>query len=214
LNVFNVVKILDAIKRYAPNCKFINLSSAAVYGNPKQLPISELDVCNPVSPYGIHKQMAEQICTEYATFFGLQICSARIFSAYGPGLKKQLLWDIYQKSKHSKSITLYGTGNESRDFIYVVDIISALELLITKARFVGDVFNIANGIEVSVRELAETILNHLDFKGDLIFNGEFRKGDPIHWRADISKLQATGYKYEIDIEQGVDKYIKWLKEEE
>ncbi|RYD80759.1 MAG: NAD-dependent epimerase/dehydratase family protein, partial [Sphingobacteriales bacterium] len=169
LNVFNVVKILDAIKRHAPHCKFINLSSAAVYGNPQRLPIAETDFCNPVSPYGTHKQMAEQVCKEYAHYFGLKTCSARIFSAYGPGLKKQLLWDICQKAKQSDTVNLFGTGNESRDFIYVADIVQTLRLLISEASFTGDIFNIANGIEITVRELAETILHQLNYNGKLIF---------------------------------------------
>ena len=68
LNTFNVFKILEAIKKHAPNCKFINLSSAAVYGNPKKLPITETDEISPISPYGFHKKMAEEILTEYNTF--------------------------------------------------------------------------------------------------------------------------------------------------
>ena len=122
LNTVNVFKILEAIRTYQPKCKFINLSSAAVYGNPNQLPISENVALQPLSPYGIHKLQAEQIGKEFHDFYGMATCSLRIFSAYGNGLKKQLFWDLYQKILNSDSIELYGTGNYStltlRDLIF------------------------------------------------------------------------------------------------
>ena len=97
LNVVNVQKILVAIRDYNSNCKFINFSSAAVYGNPQILPITENSKCKPLSPYGFHKLQSELLLTEYHKFFGLKTCNLRVFSAYGPRLKKQLFWDLYQK---------------------------------------------------------------------------------------------------------------------
>lgn len=97
LNTYNVFKILDAIRLFQPDCKFVNLSSAAVYGNPHRLPVQEnLDLI-PVSPYGVHKLHAEMIGEEFYNYYNIPNCSLRIFSAYGPRLKKQLLWDIFQK---------------------------------------------------------------------------------------------------------------------
>ena len=99
LNTLNVFKLLEAIRKHSPKCKFITMSSAAVYGNPEQLPIVESQMKNPVSPYGFHKSMAENICEEYSRFWNIQTCSLRIFSAYGPRLKKQLFWDLFHKIK-------------------------------------------------------------------------------------------------------------------
>jgi dTDP-glucose 4,6-dehydratase/UDP-glucose 4-epimerase len=214
LNVFNVVKILDAIHKYAPGCKFINLSSAAVYGNPEQLPIKETDACKPLSPYGEHKLIAENVCYQYYKYFGLKTCSVRIFSAYGPGLKKQLLWDVFQKSKKNDTLTLFGTGNESRDFIFIEDIIQALLILIEKGDFKSDVFNLANGIEVTIREVAEHFLNQIKYKGSLLFTGETRAGDPANWRADIQKISMKGFNPQTGLKEGITKYIQWLREEE
>ena len=104
LNVKNVGRILEAIKNRIPTCRFINISSAAVYGNPKSLPIKESDPTNPLSPYGINKLKSEKLLNEYFQKYGLRTCSLRIFSAYGPGLKKQLFWDIYQKALKEKEI--------------------------------------------------------------------------------------------------------------
>jgi len=99
LNTVNVFSILYASREYNPTCKFLNISSAAVYGRPIGLPIVESFKLNPISPYGIHKKISEEICSEFYNQFNINTCSIRIFSAFGPGLKKQLFWDIYKKSK-------------------------------------------------------------------------------------------------------------------
>ena len=159
LNAVNVFKILDSIKTYQKDCRFINLSSAAVYGNPSELPIKESAVIAPLSPYGIHKLQSEQICKEFYTFFNVPTCSLRIFSAFGEGLNKQLFWDLYDKSKNSENITLFGTGKESRDFIYISDLISAIELISIKAPFRGENINVANGEEVFIEDCVAEFYN-------------------------------------------------------
>ena len=212
LNTYNVVKMLEAIRKYARNCKFVNMSSAAVYGNPKQLPIGEEQLSEPVSPYGMHKWYAEEVCREYKTYFGINSCSLRIFSAYGPGLKKQLLWDIAQKSK-SGNVRLFGTGNETRDFIYVADIIKCVEMIINQETFISSIYNIANGYPVRIRDIAQTLLNSLNYKGEILFTGEGRVGDPIYWQADISHIKALGYEPSFSIQDGVTRFTKWLQEE-
>ena len=152
LNTVNVFKILEAIKKFQPDCRFINLSSAAVYGNPKHLPVKEDTRPDPLSPYGIHKLQAEQICKEFYDFYKIQTCSLRIFSVYGTGLKKQLFWDLYNKAKTGISFNLFGTGNESRDFIYVLDLVKAIELVCEFSSFKAEVINIANGEEIMIKD--------------------------------------------------------------
>jgi len=88
LNVINVMKMLEAIRIESPETAFINISSAAVYGTPSQLPVSEDADVDPISPYGWHKRHSELLCSEYANLYGLKTCSMRVFSAYGPGLRK------------------------------------------------------------------------------------------------------------------------------
>lgn len=137
LNTLNVFKLLEAIRKHAPQCKFVTMSSAAVYGNPASLPIVEGQKLMPVSPYGYHKVMAEKICEEYSKYWDIKTCCLRIFSAYGPGLRKQLFWDLYHKIKEQDEPTLWGTGHESRDFIYISDIVRIIDLAITHSTFEG-----------------------------------------------------------------------------
>lgn len=209
LNVFVVSKILEAIRRHSPSCRFINLSSAAVYGNPLVLPVNTQATPQPLSPYGWHKLYSEQLCKEYNAFFGLQTLSLRIFSAYGPGLKKQLFWDWYQKAKQSSTVSIYGTGNESRDFIHIADLIHVMELAIQYSDFKGSVVNVGNGTELFIKDLAAVYLGLLD--SEYRFTGEIKKGDPLNWAADISDIKEWGYANKITLTEGLKGYIEWVK---
>jgi UDP-glucose 4-epimerase len=210
LNVTNVFKQLDALRMHNPGCKYINLSSAAVYGNPQFLPITEEHPLNPISPYGEHKKMAEEICTEFFAKYSIATCSIRVFSAYGPGLQKQLFWDMYQKSKNGAHVQLYGTGNESRDFIYISDLVHAIECIIQNASFENDIINVANGMEVEIREVAKAFYDVFEVDVNYDFGGEQRQGDPINWVADISKLLKLGYKNQVSLKEGINNYWQWL----
>lgn len=212
LNTVNVFKQLDAIRKYNPKCKYINLSSAAVYGNPKYLPINEDHPLNPISPYGMHKKMAESICESFYKNYGLLVCSLRVFSAYGEGLRKQIFWDLHQKIKTSSQVTLFGTGKESRDFIHVSDLIKVIDLVIGKGKFNNDCINVANGKELYIKTIAETFYDVLDPSVSIQFQGQVRKGDPINWVADVSKIQELGYVNSVNLKSGITKYVAWLKE--
>ncbi len=212
LNVANVSKILDAIYKYNKECRFINFSSAAVYGNPQYLPIDENHPLKPISPYGLHKLQSEKLLYEYSKFFGLKTLSLRVFSAFGEGLKKQLFWDLYQKSINKDNIDLFGTGKETRDFIYIKDLVRAIEIIINKADFTGEAVNIANGFEYSIREVVESFFELFNPEIKINFTGKNKKGDPINWKSDISKLKSFGYKQKYSISDGLKNYVKWLKE--
>ncbi|GGF08358.1 NAD-dependent epimerase/dehydratase family protein [Flavobacterium limi] len=212
LNVVNVQKILVAIRDYNSNCKFINFSSAAVYGNPKVLPISESTDCKPLSPYGFHKLQSELLLTEYHKFFGLNTCSLRVFSAYGPGLKKQLFWDLYQKAAQNNAVSLFGTGNETRDFIFIDDLLEIIKLIIDKSPFTGSIYNVASNTETTIAQAANVFIKEFSPQKKLVFNGETKIGDPNNWVADISKISEMGFQKTVGIEEGIKKYAKWVKE--
>lgn len=211
-NVGVTQKFLQILRDHKLNhIKFINLSSAAVYGNPIRLPVNELDPILPLSPYGYHKLMSEILIKEYSDCFELKTISLRIFSAYGNGQKKLLLWDLHEKIQKAKDkIILFGIGNESRDFIHVADIAQQILLIIYNADFVGESINVANGVEVKISEIVDFYQKHYPKSFDYEFSGEERLGDPKNWCADISTMINWGYKQSIMIEQGIDNYIKHI----
>jgi dTDP-glucose 4,6-dehydratase/UDP-glucose 4-epimerase len=206
LNTANVFKILEAIRLNNTECKFINFSSAAIYGNPDSLPIKESQKKDPMSPYGQHKWMSEQICQEFSNYFKLKTCSLRVFSAFGEGLHKQIFWDIAQKAAHNDIIELYGTGNESRDLAF------AVECIINKADFNGEAVNIANGEEISIYTAVAEFLDNFESPKIISFGGQVREGDPLNWVADISLLKSFGYVSKFSFSDGLKYYYDWLLE--
>lgn len=211
LTMLPTFNILKAIKNNCPKCRFIYLSSAAVYGNPIKLPIDEDQAIQPISPYGFHKMHAENICREFYSLYRIPIAVARIFSAYGNGLKKQLLWDICMKAKKSNVVELSGTGEETRDFINVIDLCEAIKLIIEKGPFDLDFYNVANGYQIKIKEVAAFLVSAFPNVSELRFTGEKRLGDPINWEADIMKIRKLGYKQKVDFKEGVLQYAEWFK---
>jgi dTDP-glucose 4,6-dehydratase/UDP-glucose 4-epimerase len=211
LNTVNIFKILVAINRFQSNCRFINLSSAAIYGDPQYLPVAESARPNPLSPYGIHKLHAEQICREFYEFYKIPTCSLRIFSVYGVGLQKQLFWDLHQKATNGIPFILYGTGNESRDFINIFDLVKAIELASEFSNFEADIINIANGQEVLIKDAVSTYFSFFNTEIAFSFSGNSRKGDPANWIADIKKLKSIGYQPSVEFYTGLREYYQWAK---
>ena len=212
-NTIVTFEILNSLRLNSPKCKFIFLSSAAVYGNPQTLPIKENDLISPISPYGFHKWQSEQICLEFAQIYQIPTTSVRIFSAYGAGLRRQVLWDMCYQAINQKTLNLQGTGTESRDFIHVADIAQALEIIAEKAPMTGEVYNLACGEEVAISDLAELILKSLNYQIKPQFNGIVGAGNPLNWQGDITKIQQLGFQPKISLEQGVKSFVNWCRAE-
>lgn len=212
-NVAVTRKILFAIKDMKHTCRFIYLSSAAVYGQPKVLPICEKTELTPMSPYALHKKMAEDICIYCAKQYLMDIVILRVFSAYGPGLRKQLFWDMWKKLQETGQLNLYGTGEESRDYIYITDLVSVIMSICRKDEKLNHiVYNVANGIEIYIRQAAEIFSGLLGYSSSIVHFDQCQKeGNPINWRADIERLAELGYKPNTNIEQGIKNYVEWLR---
>ena len=213
---------LQWIKQYCSAAHFVLFSSAAVYGNPDSLPIKETAVLKPISPYGIHKLLAENLVQHYSNYYNIRSSVLRIFSAYGEGLRKQLFWDVLNRYKTSLDklqnnevveLSLFGTGKESRDFIHAKDVAQAAVLIATcdaseETQF--NVYNVANGKETSIGEAANCLFKEAVSLPDIKFGGVARTGDPEKWRADISKLQRIGFKETVSIDSGLNSLYEWF----
>lgn len=212
-NTVTTFEALEALRRHLPKCRFINLSSAAVYGNPKTIPVDESLLPAPISPYGFHKWQTDLLCQEFATAFGLQTASLRIFSAYGVGLRRQVMWDICRKVICYGRLELSGDGEESRDFVHVQDIALALQALASADNLTGQVYNLGSEREVTIRELSALIVGELGLNIKAEFNGQLGQGIPRNWRADITRLKGIGYAQTIPFELGLSKFVAWCRNE-
>lgn len=195
------------------HARFVLFSSAAVYGNPKSLPIDEAFAPAPISPYGIHKHAAEVMAEGYSRMYGFDVAVLRIFSAYGPGLRKQVVWDICKKISDAKkcganSIELFGTGEESRDFIFVDDIAEAA-LCASQEIFSGHntIINLGSGEEHTIRQIGESIIKAFGANINISFSGSGRPGDPDRWLANTHTMERIGFFPKVNLEAGILKTV-------
>lgn len=211
LNVLKLHRLLDAVRVSGRGVKLIHLSSAAVYGNPATLPVREDAAIRPLSPYGWHKAQAEMLCSEYSALGWVGTHSLRIFSAYGPGLKRQLLWDALSRAQGASQLTLFGTGEETRDFIYVSDVSEAIATIASNGAFDGSAVNVAAGRALTIRFVVETLLDAAGWRGELSFGGQQRAGDPLFWQADISTLSRMGFQPMVAPQTGLANFANWFR---
>lgn len=195
--------VCEHLRRSSPRTRLIFLSSAAVYGDPRSLPIDEAHEARPVSPYGFHKKMCELVCTEFARCYGLPTAVARIFSAYGPGLHRQVVWDTCTRAVQEAEVLLHGTGAETRDFIHVDDAAAAIHLMATRADCTGEAYNLASGVETSIADLAAEVVARVAPGKPIRFSGLGQPGMPLRWRANVARLRGIGFQPARDLHDGL-----------
>jgi UDP-glucose 4-epimerase len=208
--VDTTLSVLEFARIHAPKAKVVFPSSAAVYGAVDSSPIKEVSLLNPVSPYGIHKKIAEELCCSYARFFNIEVAVIRLFSVYGSGLRKQLLWDACEKAMKSET-TFFGTGEETRDWLHVQDAASLLYTASQYASLECPIVNGGIGDKVSIREILSELFRAFGRMDEPIFQGMMRVGDPQHYLADINCLQKWDWKPQISWCKGVQEYVEWYK---
>lgn len=201
------VSVLEALLDRLGSARLVLVSSAAVYGQPDRLPVSEDAALAPVSPYGRHRVEAERLALDS----GVPLAIARVFSAYGEGLRRQVLWDVAQRTLAGGPVELSGTGEETRDFVHAQDVAGAIAAIADRGAFEGETINVGTGVETSVADLAELIVRELG-DGEIRFTGDARPGDPARWRADVTRLRSLGFEPSIAIENGARAYARWVRD--
>jgi UDP-glucose 4-epimerase len=213
--VSSTARLLEWLRGSAPECRLVVASSAAVYGAQYSGPIPEDAESLPVSPYGQHKLMMEQLCRSYAASFGLHSTVVRLFSVYGPHLRKQLLWDMCSRlQKGERTLVLGGTGAEVRDWIDVRD---AARLFAKLAggpqRESYHVINGGCGLGTAVADIAGMLVKNWGADIAVRFSGIVRPGDPFSLIADDAKLRRLPFDGQIPLDRGLAEYVRWFKEQ-
>lgn len=206
-----VAATLEYMRLHARGARLVLPSSAAVYGIAATLPIRESDPLQPVSPYGTHKRMAEELCRYYAADYGLPVAVVRLFSIYGPALRKQLLWDACARFSRGEA-RFAGTGEELRDWIQVDDAVALMLRAADHAAADCPVANGAAGVPVSVREVLERVHAHYPQAPALSFSGVVRPGDPTRYHADTARARAWGWAPQRTLEEGIPDYVGWVQQ--
>jgi UDP-glucose 4-epimerase len=194
--------------------RFVYSSSCAVYGNAEKLPIREDYPAKPESPYGASKLKAENLVQKYHEDYGLETVCLRYFNVYGPRQAfsgySGVITQFLDRINKSLPLTIFGDGEQTRDFVYVQDVVEANLLALKCARAFGEVFNIGTGVATSINQLANALLEIAE-KNLKIVHSEARKGDIRHSVADITKArEKLGYNPEVPLKEGLRKL--WGKE--
>lgn len=211
-NILATQYLLEVIKDYDIK-KFIFASSSSIYGNTACLPMKESQIPQPYSPYGVSKLAAEQLCLLYHENYRVPTIALRYFTVYGPRQRPEMAISSFIKTiLEGKPISIYGDGNQRRDFTYVEDIIQA-NLLAAESSLTGEVFNVGGGKPeklIDVVRILEQILN----KKVLLSFSTKRKGDVRDTFADISKIQENlGFIPSYALEEGLVKQVACFIEE-
>jgi UDP-glucose 4-epimerase len=209
-NVVTTRDVLEYVRLNCPRTRIVLPSSASVYGNANQVPISVTAPLRPVSPYGVHKQMAEGLCLSYAQHFGISVAIIRLFSVYGIGLRKQLLWDACTNLSRGFA-TFGGTGYETRDWLHVEDAARLLLLAGLPNAERSLIINGATGIGVSTQKIVSTIAHALGNNSHVKFSGISRSGDPIHLVADTGGAEALQWYPSKNLDLELVRYLDWFK---
>ena len=207
----STAQILALLGRCAPDARLVLSSSAAVYGAHGPGPIPETYPLLPVSPYGSHKRYAEELCLLAARRYGLRCAIIRFFSLYGPELRKQILWDIGRRLINNPPvIELFGSGEETRDFVYVEDAVELVSACGAAASCEPLIVNGGTGSSTRVRDLASAVVQALGRRTKVQFSGVTRQGDPKHFCADTRRADALGFRCHWPLERGLAAWADWF----
>jgi len=209
-NIQTTQKLLEAAKEI-PVIKFIFASSSSVYGLCPELPMSETSSLYPLSPYGVTKLAAEQLCSLYFKNFGVSTLSLRFFTVYGPGQRPDMAFHKFFKAiAEEKEITVYGDGKQTRDFTYIDDIIDANLAALRKGK-IGEIYNIGGGNKEKLEDIFPMI-EQICQKKIKIKKVERQKGDVPHTFARIEKAKKDlNYSPKITLQEGLKEEWLWLR---
>jgi UDP-glucose 4-epimerase len=200
--------------------KFVNISSSEAYGTAKTVPMAEDHPLEPTTPYGASKLAGEAYARSYYLSFGLPVIIVRPFNAYGPrehleGAYGEVIPRFVLRVMNNLPPVIFGDGQQTRDFTDVRDIVQGIISACECEALTGETVNIAAGREVSINEIAQTVLKLLGRDGKLTpLYMKPRPGDVRRHYADISKArQFLQFQPDIGISAGIEHYINWLKEQ-
>lgn len=206
--VATTLSVLEYLRVNSRQTRLVIPSSAGVYGLAEKMPIATDDPLNPVSPYGLHKKMAEDLCISYARHFEVNCAIVRLFSVYGIGIRKQLIWDACSKMT-AGDFSFAGTGHETRDWLHVDDAASLMLIAAGNASPTCPVVNGGAGIAVRIQEIVDRIALKSQVGKKAVFSGRLRQGDPLHYQADIQGAMAWGWRPVKNLETELDAYVDW-----
>src|ERR687897_722747 len=214
-NVVGTLNYLEAA-RLGGVGRFVFASSGGTVIGEAEPPIHEEMVPHPVAPYGASKLAGEGYCSAYFQTFGIETVALRFGNVYGPlsGHKNSVVARFIKRAVEGETLEIYGDGTQTRDFIFVDDLIRAVRLSTTAENVGGEVFQIATSAETTVQELTDRLLPALAAAG--IENVEVRKtaarrgGGRRNYPCNLPARRMLGWKAEVGLDEGLRRTVEWF----
>ena len=217
-NICGTLNLLE-MARKSDIERFIYFSSAAVYGKPENLPINEEHHPNPLSPYGLSKLTGEKYAMLYYSLYGLPVVCLRPFNIFSPRQNPAspysgVITRFIEKIRNNQAPVIFGDGKQTRDFVYIEDVVETVYNVMVNRNAKGEIFNIGTGNPTRIDELAKTIIKICNIKMVPKFMNA-RIGDIRESYADITKARnILGYKPKYSLEKGLKLCISGLIKDE
>jgi UDP-glucose 4-epimerase len=207
VNILGTLQLLEYARKTNIE-RFIHVSSAATYGQPQFLPITEDHPKNPISPYGMSKYVAEQYVLLYSQLYNLKASVVLPFNIYSSLQKENdpysgVIYKFIHKVKNNESPIIEDDGKQTRDFIHAIDVVKAIELILKNENAIGRIFNVGTGVKTTILELAELVISisGKDLSPKFV---EPRKGDIRESYASIKLAkELLGFSPSINLEEGL-----------
>jgi UDP-glucuronate 4-epimerase len=211
-NVLATQKLLEASRHVSTLKKFVYASSSSLYGDAERFPTTEKDLPKPLSPYGVTKLAAEHLCSLYAANFGVPTTSLRYFTVYGPGQRTDMAFTRFCRAAvRGEKITIYGDGEQVRDFTYVDDIVRANIAAATSDSAPGSVFNAAGGSNISVNDVLDIITGLHGSPLDVEYIAKVA-GDVRRTGGSTAAITAElGWTAQTPLEEGLRRQFEWAR---
>lgn len=208
-NLIGTLNVLHAVMRLQEVRQVVCTSSSEIYGTAQYAPIDEKHPLNPTSPYAASKAAADRYCFAYWNTYKLPIAIIRPFNTYGPRHTYDVIPKFIKLALHGKDLPIYGSGNQSRDFTYIDDMINAFIIMGSEKQAIGEVVNFGTSDDISINEVAKKIIDISGSKSKIVHQEE-RLAEVNRLCCDYSKAKEFfGWKPLVDIDEGLRRNIEW-----
>ena len=210
-NIVATQRLLEAIQTTRTMPRVVVASSSSIYGDAESLPTPESSTPRPRSPYGMTKLAAEHLCGVYHANFGLPLVALRYFSVYGPRQRPDMAFHRFMRqAMQGEGVSVYGDGQQSRDFTYVSDIVAATRSAAVAEPALGGVFNVGSGSRIALNDVLDLLAEFVGGQLNVV-RGPAQAGDARDTSADITRArECLGFKPRVDLQHGLMEEFRWF----
>lgn len=211
INVGGTVSVMEAMRDVGVK-RVVFISSGAVYGNQEQQPLLEDTPPNPSSPYAVSKLAAEYYVRTIGALWGIETVALRVFNAYGPGqplpaAHPPVIPHFLRQTSRVGTLVIHGSGEQTRDFVFLDDVVEAMVAAATAPTIDRSVINIGSGVETSITQLVQTVIEAAGMQTEWMYKEDQNPG-PTRMCSDISLArEKLGYKPHVDLQEGLKRML-------